>query len=55
VEQVAGAFKGANKGDVEEILDSLAALGILAGYEAEGARRWKLTRRWRHQSSLHAP
>jgi hypothetical protein len=29
VEQVAGAFKGANKGDVEEVLDSLAALGIL--------------------------
>jgi hypothetical protein len=44
VEQVAGAFKGANKGDVEEVLDSLAALGILAGYEAGGARRWKLTR-----------
>jgi hypothetical protein len=41
---VAGAFKGANKGDVEEVLDSLAALGILAGYEAGGARRWKLTR-----------
>ena len=44
VEMVAGAFKGANKGDVEEVLDSLAALGILAGYEAGGARRWKLTR-----------
>jgi hypothetical protein len=44
VEMVAGAFKGANKGDVEEVLDNLAALGILAGYEAEGARRWKLIR-----------
>ena len=44
VEQVAGAFKGASKGDVEEVLDSLAALGILAGYEAEGTRRWQLTR-----------
>jgi hypothetical protein len=44
VEQVAGAFKGASRADVEEVLDSLAALGILAGYEAEGARRWKLTR-----------
>jgi len=44
VEQVAGAFKGANRDDVEEVLDSLAALGILAGYESDGARRWKLTR-----------
>jgi len=44
VEQVAGAFKGANKADVEEVLDSLAALGILAGYEAGGGHRWKLTR-----------
>ena len=44
VEQVAGAFKGASRADVEEVLDSLAALGILAGYEAGGGRRWKLTR-----------
>jgi len=44
VEQIVRAFKGANKADVEEVLDSLAALGILAGYEAGGARRWKLTR-----------
>jgi hypothetical protein len=44
VEQVASAFKGANKADVEEVLDSLAALGILAGYKSKGARRWKLTR-----------
>ena len=44
VEQVAGAFKGANKADVEEVLDSLAALGILAGYKSKGTRRWKLTR-----------
>jgi hypothetical protein len=34
VEMVDGAFEGANKGDGEEVLDSLAALGILAGYEA---------------------
>jgi hypothetical protein len=44
VEEVAGSFKGANKADVEEVLDSLAALGILAGYKSKGARRWKLTR-----------
>jgi len=28
--------------DVEEVLDSLAALGILAAYEAQGTRRWKI-------------
>jgi len=32
----AGAFRGTSKGDVEEVLDSLAALGILAGYESRG-------------------
>jgi hypothetical protein len=26
------------------VLDSLAALGILAAYEAQGTRRWKSTR-----------
>jgi len=31
--------KGACKGDVEEVQDSLAAFGSLAGYEAGGARR----------------
>ncbi|MGA7741719.1 MAG: hypothetical protein WBP56_01755 [Polyangia bacterium] len=36
VEQVVGAFKGANRPDVEEVLDSLAALGILAGYKSKG-------------------
>jgi hypothetical protein len=42
--EVAAAFKGANKADVEEVLDSLAALGILAAYEARGTRRWKSMR-----------
>lgn len=41
---IASAFKGANRADVEKVLDSLAALGILAGYKSKGARRWKLTR-----------
>ena len=40
----AAAFKGANKADVEEVLDSLAALGILAAYDSRGTRRWKSTR-----------
>ena len=42
--EVAAAFKGANRADVEEVLDSLAALGILAAYDARGERRWKSTR-----------
>jgi hypothetical protein len=44
VAEAAAAFKGANKADIEEVLDSLAALGILAAYEARGTRRWKSTR-----------
>jgi hypothetical protein len=42
--EVAAAFKGANKADVEEVLDSLAAPGILAAYQSRGTRRWKSTR-----------
>jgi hypothetical protein len=38
------AFKGAKKSDVEEVLESLEALGMLTGYQARGARRWKSTR-----------
>jgi len=41
---VAAAFKGAKKPDVEEVLDSLAALGILVAYETGDTRRWKPTR-----------
>jgi hypothetical protein len=41
--EVAAAFKSTNKADVEEVLDSLAALGILAAYDARGERRWKST------------
>jgi hypothetical protein len=44
VADVAAAFKGAKKADVEEVLDSLAALGILATYETRKLRRWKPTR-----------
>jgi hypothetical protein len=44
VADVAAAFKGAKKGDIEDVLDSLTALGILAAYEARKARRWKRTR-----------
>ncbi len=44
VAEIAAAFKGAKKADVEEVLDSLAVLGILATYDAGGTRRWKPTR-----------
>jgi len=44
VADVATAFKGARKVDVEEVLDSLAALGILAAFETRRTRRWKATR-----------
>jgi hypothetical protein len=44
VAEATAAFKGAKKSDVEEVLDSLAALGILAAYESRGTRRWKSTR-----------
>jgi hypothetical protein len=44
VADVVAAFKGAKKADVEEVLDSLAALGLLATYQTRKARRWKSTR-----------
>ncbi len=44
VTEVAAAFKGAKKADVEDVLDSLTALGILATYETRKTRRWKPTR-----------
>jgi hypothetical protein len=50
--EVAAAFKGPNKADVEEVLDSLAVLGILAAYESRGTRRWKSTRAGREQTRI---
>jgi hypothetical protein len=44
VSDVAVAFKGAKKAEVEEVLDSPAALGILAAFEPRKTRRWKPTR-----------
>ena len=38
--QVASAFKGAKPKDVEPVLDSLAALGIVIAYDTDG-RRWQ--------------
>ena len=38
---MAEAFKGAKKKDVETVLESLAALGLLLAYDAAGGRRWK--------------
>ena len=48
VAEVAAAFNGAKKPDVEEVLNSLAARGInlhFAAYAARGTRRWKCTRK----------
>jgi hypothetical protein len=44
LDKVCAAFKGAKKSDVEEVLESLEALGMLASYASRGARRWKSTR-----------
>ena len=41
VEEVASQFKGARRNAVAEVLESLAALGFLVSYEADGTRRWK--------------
>jgi hypothetical protein len=43
VEEVAAAFKRAPRKDVEEILDGLAAVGVLTVLEAEGGKRWRAT------------
>ncbi len=39
--KVCAAFKGAKKTDVEEVLESLEALGLLTGYTHHSTRRWK--------------
>lgn len=41
VRQVTASFKGARANDVEPILESLAAIGILVGYSADGERRYR--------------
>jgi len=45
VEEVASQFKGARRETVESVLDSLAALGLLVAYGANGTRRWKVPAR----------
>lgn len=44
VDQVAASFKGAKKTDVEDVLDSLTALGLLVTFETSGTRQWRNTR-----------
>ena len=41
VDDVAGSFKGAKKKDVEAVLESLAALGLLLAYRTKKGPRWK--------------
>ncbi len=38
--EAAGSFSGARSGDVEPVLDSLAALGILRSFEGQAGRLW---------------
>ena len=45
IEEVASQFKGARRETVESVLDSLAALGLLVAYDANGTRRWKVPAR----------
>jgi hypothetical protein len=45
VEEVAAAFKRAPRKDVEEILDSLAAVGVLTVLDTEAGKRWRATPR----------
>ena len=42
--QVAASFKGAKAGQVEPVLESLAALGLLVAYDTGAGRRWKAAR-----------
>ena len=39
--QAANAFKGAKPKDVEDVMDALAAVGVLAGYGDGRGRRWR--------------
>jgi hypothetical protein len=41
LDDVTRAFKGAKKKDVEPVLDSLTALGLLTAFDAAGERRWR--------------
>ena len=43
-EQVAAAFKGGKRKDAEDLLDGLAALGLLVTYELPEGRRWRAAR-----------
>ena len=43
-QSVAAAFKGVSAKGVEPVLESLAALGLIVGYEAGGEQRWRAAR-----------
>jgi hypothetical protein len=45
LDDVTRAFKGTRKKDVEAVLDSLTALGLLTVFETEGLRRWRAEQR----------
>ncbi len=41
VDLAASSFKGARKREVESVLESLAALGILISFETAEGKRWR--------------
>jgi hypothetical protein len=41
VDRVAQTFKGARKKEIESVLDSLAALGLLIAFETPQGKRWR--------------
>ena len=41
IDKACAGFKGAKKTDVEEVLESLEALGLRTGYTHQSTRRWK--------------
>jgi len=45
VEQTAAAFAGAKRAEVEVVLESLAALGLVVGYEVNGEARYRAAAR----------
>ncbi len=41
LDDVTRGFKGARKNDVEAVIESLTALGLLTVFDSEGTRRWR--------------
>lgn len=42
VDAIAATFMKAPKDEVEDVLESFAALGLVVSYETKAGRRWKI-------------